>query len=72
MKNKNKNGNKRNKYKNKSDYININKKLLNNKKNRKEKSEFINDNIDNIYEIPGYYYDKEKNRFFSLNDAKTL
>ena len=61
---------------------NNNKKFLNNKKSRKEKfyenSEYTlfrngtyseNNKIPrkDIYEIPGYYYDNEKNRYFPLN-----
>ena len=73
--------------KNKIRWINKEKKFLNNKIKRKEIYENNNNyrtsvknesylykskNNEKIFDIPGYYYDKEKKRYFSLNQNKTF
>ena len=79
---KNKNG------KNKVRWKNKNNKFLNNKKHRKEeydsnseylaseqKKSYIKNDInigEEIYEIPGYYYDKNKRRYFLKNQDEQL
>ena len=82
MNSKNKNEKKKIRWKNK------NKNFLNNKTYRKEiidnSPEYIKPNkkesymkekskkTEEIFEIQGYYYDKEKNRYFALNQAETI
>ena len=66
-------------YKSKKNFIK--KKFLNNKKYRQEEdnksdqnknNNQTNNEKDTIYNIPGFYYDKQKNRYFSLKDKDIL